>query len=161
MKLLFNCSDNSVIIIKTYNSTIHFNTFLVDTEKLVDENSHILKAILNMKEMKLSFHDMAAITLRFKGLMTVLMKNEIFKNYIEKFENGENRFFKMFCKSFSIVVPSTYSSRFEYSIDWFHGLLNHSCKPNVIAIHDPFKRKMYYVLIENVQAGEELTISYW
>lgn len=46
------------------------------------------------------------------------------------------------------------------NIDWLHGLFEHSCKPNVVVFRSPHLNENYYVLLENVKAGEKLSIAY-
>lgn len=46
------------------------------------------------------------------------------------------------------------------NIDWLHGLFEHSCKPNVIVFRPPHLNEHYYVLLDNVKAGEKLNIAY-
>lgn len=46
------------------------------------------------------------------------------------------------------------------NIDCLHGLFEHSCKPNVVVFRPPHLNENYYILLENVKAGQNLNIAY-
>lgn len=147
--------------------TIQCNNFEEETItcfdwKEGDENNDamILKTILNMKETNLPFQQMFALVSYYVILMKRMKRNGRFQKFINGYENGEKRLFDMFLKAFLVIKRNGFHNDFTYNIDWLLGNFKHSCKPNVMIVRDSKLGTNNYVVIDDIAAGEQLTIAY-
>lgn len=120
----------------------------------------ILKTILSMKQETLNFKEMMSLTTYFVTLVEKTKHKKLYQSFIKRFEDGEKKLFNMFSKAYVVVNRNCFNSDFTFNIDWFSGNLKHSCKPNIIITRDSRLGTNNYVVIDDVAAGQELTIAF-
>lgn len=120
----------------------------------------ILKTILNMKQANLTFKQMFTLVSYYMTLLDRNKHNERFQAFIRKFDNGEKGLFDMFCKSYLVIKRNYFVTDYTTHIDWLHGLFQRSCKPNVLVVHDSKVGTNNYLVLDDIAAGDKLTIAY-
>lgn len=125
-----------------------------------DNDGVIMKTILSMKTKALSFKEMLTLTTYFVTLIEKTKHKKLYQSFIKRFDDGEKKLFNMFCRAYLVVDRNCFNDDFTLNIDWFSGILQHSCKPNLIIIRDSRIGTNNYVVIDDVAVGEELTIAF-
>lgn len=134
------------------------------------------KSVLGFKDSKLNFDLAFLVTKRAMGLRDALRRKPDYQRIIARLKgDGESVFWNLYGQIFKkMQIGSFYGPAFSYLVtfkskpveeygsfvDWLHGMFNHSCRPNVIVYRPKHINKNFYVLLEDVKAGQELTIAY-
>lgn len=120
----------------------------------------VLKTILSMKEANLTYRQIFKLVTYFRTIMETLKPNQKFQDFITRVDGGENKLFDMFAKSYLVISQCGFFTDFTLNIDWLHGIIQHSCKPNVMIVRDSKLGTNNYIVIDDIAAGGKLTISY-
>lgn len=135
---------------------------------------NLAKVIFEFKDSDIDFDEAFKLAKRCVGLRDMFRPKKEYKNLISRFDDGEKVFWNMFGRIHKKVVTGSFCYNYiefmqnipgkfiDYGshVDWFHGMFQHSCLPNVLVYRPKHTNKNFYVLLENVKAGDQLTISY-
>ncbi|KAL5291147.1 hypothetical protein ACFFRR_010513 [Megaselia abdita] len=133
------------------------------------------KCLLGSKQSLITFEIAFRLTKRTLGLRDVLRTKTEYKELISRYGGDETIFWDLYGKIYRKVKIGSFYNDFrkivqtektkdltEYAsyVDTLHGIFNHSCRPNVFVFRPKHVNKNFYIIGEDVKAGQELTISY-
>lgn len=126
----------------------------------LDDTKNTVKAILNMKTIKLGLPKMVEVTLGFNLLLDTLRRMEVFNELVSRFKGGEKLFTETFFKAYRILKFNGIHTDYKLTIDGFYGNLTHSCKPNLVVLQHPRFATNVYVVLQEIKVGEQLTVAF-
>lgn len=132
------------------------------------------KSIMGFRDSIVRFDDAFLLTKRALGLRDMIRRNKDYKNFVGQIKGGEEAFWDLYGQIYKKMSSGSFYNNYceamrnesdniqhyQIYLDWLHGMFKHSCFSNVMVFSPNHSNKNYYILIDDVKAGEELTIGY-
>lgn len=131
------------------------------------------KSILGFRDSVVSFDDAFLVTKRTIGLRDMFREKQEYKDLVDS-PDKERKLWDLYGKIYRKMGSGSFFNNmtevmqtesrnildYTTNVDWLHGLLKHSCLANVMVFRPKHSNKNFYILMDDVKAGQELNISY-
>lgn len=133
-----------------------------------------IKSVLGFRDRVVTFDDAFLLTKRMMGAHDIIREKPEYKDVVDNIKDGSKKLWDLYGRIYRKMGSGSFLNNmtdvmhrqsknaldFTTNVDWLHGLIKHSCAANVMVYRPKHANKNFYVLLDDIKAGQELTIGY-